>query len=176
MNDAERLPDAPGAVGFRPNVAMAIGDGCGRLLLAERPNGGWQLPQGGIAEGESSKQAMYREMEEETGLKESDVELISTSRYWHSYRVPAELRNRRSSLDHKFVGQTQRWFLLLLHSGDDAICLDQGPYSEFVRWRWVPYWYPLSVIVPFKRAVYCSVLHEFAVSHTALCISKSKPS
>ena len=150
------------AEGFRPNVGIVISDDSGRLLWARRVGGrdAWQFPQGGIHEGESAEQALYRELEEEVGLREADVEVLASTRGWLRYRLPRRyLRKGQKPL---CIGQKQRWFLLRLISSDDAVCLDQNAKPEFDHWRWVSYWYPLGQVVYFKREVYRRALRELA--------------
>ena len=84
-----------------------------KLLLGGRVGAkGWQFPQGGMVEGESPEEAMYRELHEEVGLMEADVELLSITRDWLRYRLPDKFV-RKNSLPF-CIGQKQRWFLLRL--------------------------------------------------------------
>jgi putative (di)nucleoside polyphosphate hydrolase len=154
--------------GFRPNVGIVISDDRGRLLWARRVGGrdAWQFPQGGIQDGETAEQALYRELEEEVGLTAGDVELLASTRGWLRYRLPRRfLRKGQQPL---CIGQKQRWFLLRLLSGDDAVRLDGNAKPEFDRWRWVSYWYPLGQVVYFKREVYRRALKELAPSLAVL--------
>jgi len=150
------------AQGFRPNVGIVICDDRGRLLWARRVGGrnAWQFPQGGIQEGETAEQALYRELEEEVGLTAADVEMLASTRGWLRYRLPK--RYQRRGQQPLCIGQKQRCFLLRLRSAEDAVCLDQNAKPEFDHWRWVSYWYPLGQVVYFKREVYRRALKELA--------------
>lgn len=156
------------AQGFRPNVGIVISDDRGRLLWARRVGGrdAWQFPQGGIHEGESAEQALFRELEEEVGLAPDDVEIVASTRGWLRYRLPK--RFLRKGQEPLCIGQKQRWYLLRLLAGDDAVSLDHNPKPEFDHWRWVSYWYPLGQVVYFKREVYRRALKELAPALAAI--------
>ena len=100
---------------------------------------------------------MYRELEEEVGLRPKDVQLVGRSRGWLRYRLPHRMRRGGSP---QCIGQKQIWYLLRLCADDTAIRLDQCSPPEFDGWEWVAYWYPLSQIVDFKRDVYAKGLKE----------------
>ena len=149
------------AQGFRSNVGIVLLNQKGKLWWGRRVGNrhAWQFPQGGLLLDESPELGMYRELAEELGLKAGDVECLVQTANWLSYRLPE--RFRRHQEKPLCVGQKQRWFLLRLLSGDDAICLDRFGQPEFDRWRWVDYWYPLEHVIVFKRDVYRAVLEEF---------------
>jgi putative (di)nucleoside polyphosphate hydrolase len=151
------------AQGFRPNVGIVIANDDGRLLWARRVGGrdAWQFPQGGIQEGESAEDALYRELLEEVGLEADAVELVASTRGWLRYRLPR--RYQRKGQTPVCVGQKQKWYLLRMLAPDDAICLDRNHKPEFDRWEWVSYWYPLNQVVFFKREVYRRALKELAL-------------
>jgi len=153
--------------GYRPNVGIILANSRGDLLWARRRGqNAWQFPQGGIQEDESPEQAMFRELTEEVGLVQSDVDLLACTAGWLKYRLPPQyMRNRR---DPNFVGQKQKWFLLRLVSEDQRVRVDAHRAPEFDHWRWVSYWYPLGQIVPFKREVYRRALWELAPRHGRL--------
>lgn len=99
--------------GFRPNVGIVICNRDGQVLWAKRyGQHSWQFPQGGVDDGESPEQAMYRELYEEIGLKPEDVTILATSRNWLKYRLPKRLVRWDSSP--VCIGQKQKWFLLQL--------------------------------------------------------------
>lgn len=156
------------ADGFRPNVGIILADKYGRLLWARRLGGqdAWQFPQGGIQCNEAPEDALYRELYEEIGLKDKDVELLSVTRGWLRYRLPKKLiRNDKTPV---CIGQKQKWFLLQLRSFDSVIDLTAGGSPEFDEWQWVPYWYPLSKVVSFKREVYRKALKELVPVYNAV--------
>lgn len=144
--------------GFRLNVGMVLINQSGQVFWGQRPrNAGWQFPQGGVDEGESAEQAMFRELQEETGLKPTDVHVLGRSQDWYRYHLPRRFRRKPPGC----VGQKQKWFLLQLNSDDSAIHFDTGTKAEFDSFEWVSWWYPLGQVVPFKRDVYRRVLLEF---------------
>ncbi|MBV1907307.1 MAG: RNA pyrophosphohydrolase [Pseudomonadales bacterium] len=147
--------------GFRQNVGIVLANPQGQILWARRVGQqAWQFPQGGIDRGESPEQALYRELEEEVGLKQQDIQILGCTRGWLKYRLPDQYR--RWDSEARFIGQKQKWFLLLLTSHDNAICLNQGEKPEFDGWRWVSYWYPLGQVIAFKKDVYRKALCELA--------------
>ncbi|AVJ55196.1 RNA pyrophosphohydrolase [Idiomarina sp. OT37-5b] len=149
------------AEGFRPNVGIVICNGHGQVFWARRINQhSWQFPQGGIDEGETPEQAMYRELWEEVGLKPEQVEILYTSRHWLRYRLPKRLIRREQRP--MCVGQKQKWFLLRLKCREEDVDVLKSGHPEFDGWRWVSYWYPVRQVVSFKRDVYRRVMKEFA--------------
>ena len=153
--------------GFRANVGIMLANARGEVLWARRVGqDAWQFPQGGIQEGESPEQALYRELEEEIGLTQKDVEVIACTRGWLRYRLPQRLLRRGSKP--LCVGQKQKWFLLRMLSEDSEVAVDRCEKPEFDGWRWVSYWYPLGQVVPFKRDVYRRALKELAPRHSRL--------
>ena len=144
--------------GFRPNVGIVIANGEGQVLWGRRVGGGdsWQFPQGGIHGGETPEQAMYRELDEEVGLQPEQVQILGETRDWLRYRLPERYVRRREQP--VCIGQKQRWFLLRLTAGDEAVRLDAHAKPEFDGWRWVSYWYPVTGVVDFKRDVYRQAL------------------
>jgi len=147
--------------GYRPNVGIILSNPDGQVLWARRVGRqGWQFPQGGIKAGEDPLQALYRELHEEIGLREDQVEVIGSTRGWLRYRLPKRfLRRGNKPL---CIGQKQIWYLLRLRGSDEDVRLDLGDVPEFDGWRWVDYWYPLREVVSFKRDVYRMALEELA--------------
>lgn len=153
--------------GFRANVGIILCDGLGQLLWAKRTGqDAWQFPQGGINPDESPEQALYRELYEEVGLVQDDVELLGQTRGWLRYRLPKRYVRRHSQP--LCIGQKQKWFLLRLVGDSAKIRFDCGEKPEFDNWRWVNYWFPVGQIVDFKREVYRRALKELALVHSEL--------
>lgn len=149
--------------GYRLNVGMVLFNSKGQVLWARRiGQNSWQFPQGGIDDGESPEDAMFRELKEELGLESSDVVIVQVSHSWYRYHLP----HRLVRWDEKplCVGQRQRWFLLRISGGhEDRITFDQSNVApEFDGWRWVSYWYPVRQVISFKRDVYRLVMKEFS--------------
>jgi len=145
--------------GYRANVGIILSNDAGRLLLAGRIGSkGWQFPQGGMLEGESATDAMYRELQEEVGLESGDVSVLGATEGWLKYRLPKKFV-RQGSLP-LCIGQKQRWFILRLTGSEDRVCLDKSDSPEFDRWRWVEFWRPVNEVIYFKRRVYARALHE----------------
>lgn len=152
------------ADGFRPNVGIILSNHQGEVLWARRINqGSWQFPQGGIHLNESPEEALFRELEEEVGLQPEHVKILACTRGWLRYRLPQHLIRRNNNP--LCIGQKQKWFLLQMLAGDDAVRIDAGEKPEFDHWNWVSYWYPLNQIVAFKRDVYRRALKELAPRH-----------
>jgi len=147
--------------GFRPNVGIILANSQGQVLWARRiGQTSWQFPQGGINEGETPEQAMFREVKEEIGLSEKDIEIIAVTRGWLRYRLPKRMI-RHHSLP-ICIGQKQKWYLLKLTSRDENVDINTTPEPEFDGWRWVSYWYPLGQVIAFKREVYRKAMKELS--------------
>ena len=160
--------------GYRQNVAIIICNKNGQVLWAKRfGQHSWQFPQGGIKEGETPEEAMYRELHEEVGLKVEHVKILASSRSWLRYKLPKRLV-RWDSPEPVCIGQKQRWFLLQLTSDDKHIEFNACGHPEFDDWRWVTYWYPVRQVVSFKREVYRKALKEFSATVFALMVNSSE--
>ena len=145
--------------GYRPNVGIIICNNKKKVLWAKRADeDAWQFPQGGINEGESPKEAMYRELMEEVGLGAEHVEIIARTKEWLRYDVPKNWI-RRDWRD-RYKGQKQIWFLLRLIGDDSNVFLKNTKKPEFDAWRWDDFWSPLDQIIDFKRDVYEQALNE----------------
>lgn len=149
------------AEGYRKNVGIIICNSNSQLLLAGRiANKGWQFPQGGVHQNEATDEAMYRELYEEVGLVEKNVEFLGKTDRWLKYQLPKKFIRRDNQP--LCIGQKQKWYLLKLIDNDTKISLNQGPEPEFDRWKWVSFWEPVSKVIYFKRQIYYSALEELA--------------
>ena len=145
--------------GYRLNVGLIIANNQGKLLLCKRKGmNSWQFPQGGIDYAENPLSAAKRELFEEVGIKPSSTKLIASLDEWLKYDVPKKSRRKRF-LNKKFKGQKQKWFLFRLIK-EDQISFENDPDNEFDDYKWVSYWYPLSVIISFKENVYFEALNK----------------
>ncbi len=147
--------------GYRANVGIILSNVDGRVFWGRRVGQpSWQFPQGGIKGAESPEEAMFRELEEETGLLPDHVTILGRTDRWLRYRLPERfIRRHRQPL---CIGQKQIWYLLRLTGSEQHVNLACSQRPEFDFWRWVDYWYPHQAVVHFKRDVYARALREFA--------------
>jgi len=147
--------------GFRPNVGIILLNAHNQVWWGKRVREhSWQFPQGGIKFGETPEQAMFRELEEEIGLKAQHVRIIGRTRDWLRYEVPDHFIKREIRGHYK--GQKQIWFLLRMVGRDSDVNLRMTEHPEFDAWRWHEYWVPLDVVIEFKRDVYQRALQELS--------------
>jgi putative (di)nucleoside polyphosphate hydrolase len=120
----------------------------------------WQMPQGGIDEGEEPYPAALRELYEETGIR--SVSLLAEAPYWVKYDLPDHLVG--VAFHGKYRGQTQKWFALRFHGDESEIEINPPPgghKAEFEEWAWRPMGGLPDLIVPFKRHTYVEVVAAF---------------
>lgn len=163
--------------GFRANVGIILSNCDGEVFWGKRiGQTSWQFPQGGIDEGETPLEAMFRELHEETGLREKHVQVVGSTQDWLRYRLPNKMV-RRCNNGKVCIGQKQRWFLLRLTCEDSSVNLTACDVPEFDGWRWVNYWLPAKEVVYFKRRVYERALQELApltlIGHPSTSSSES---
>ena len=159
VEDKERVIDRDG---FRLNGGIVGGNEEDQVVWGRRINGrdSWQFPQGGMNRDESPEAAMYRELQEEGGLRPESVELLGRTQGSLHYRLPK--RFIRKTEDPVCIGQKQIWFLLRLIGAESDIDLAAHDDPEFDHWKWVSYWYPVTAVVAFKQAVYRQALTQLA--------------
>lgn len=145
--------------GYRLNVGIVLVNDSDRVFLGRRSgHDAWQFPQGGLAPGESSLDAMFRELHEEVGLDKGDVIVLGSTKRWLKYRLPKQyLRHGSEPL---VIGQKQKWYLLRLVSNEQKVRLDLSDSPEFDSWRWVEFHEPEQQVIFFKRQVYIQALKE----------------
>jgi putative (di)nucleoside polyphosphate hydrolase len=162
MAAAERL--------YRPCVGIALFNRDGRVFVGRRRVGGkdgplrnaWQMPQGGIDEGEAIAAAARRELYEETNVR--SVEPLGEVAEWLSYDIPTPLAGL--PWKGRYVGQRQKWVAFRFTGNESEIDVEHpggGQHKpEFGAWRWERLERVPKLIVPFKRAVYEKVAQEFS--------------
>jgi putative (di)nucleoside polyphosphate hydrolase len=142
-------------------VGIILANASSQVFWAKRiRQDAWQFPQGGIQRHETPEQALYRELQEELGLKPEHVELLGVTSDWLRYRLPSRLiRRGRHPV---CIGQKQKWFLLRMNCEECLVDFNATAHPEFDGWRWVDYWQPLQEVVAFKREVYRGALNQLA--------------
>ena len=151
----------PDSLPYRPCVGIVLIDARGLVFAGQRidnPSSAWQMPQGGIDEGETPREAAYRELWEETGVTRDKVEFVGKTHGWVTYDLPPELLGK--VWGGKYRGQRQKWFLFRF-KGQDADVKIASEHPEFSTWRWILVDEMVESIVPFKRAVYEEVIRSF---------------
>ena len=154
------ISPALAALPYRPCVGILLLNDRGQAFVGQRRDryqDAWQMPQGGIDEGESPAEAAMRELEEEIGTAKADI--LAESRDWLIYDLPPELLGK--VWKGRYRGQRQKWFAMRFTGADSDINLETA-HPEFSAWRWSPLADLPRLIVPFKRAIYEAVVDEFA--------------
>ena len=151
------LDDLP----YRLNVGIMLVNDDGFVFVGQRRDNhsdAWQMPQGGIDDGEDPKEAALRELFEETGIVTNLVEILSVSKDWVHYDLPIELIDKL--WNGQYRGQKQKWYLMRFLGSDSEVNI-QTEHPEFSKWKWMQPDNLVENIVPFKRPVYQQVLAEF---------------
>lgn len=145
---------------YRDNVGIVILNCKNEVFLGNRADKTqvWQMPQGGIKQGEFPLDAVLRELEEETGLKANNVKMINEYPIWLQYDFPENIRSVLWS--GRYKGQRQKWFLFRLMSSEDSININTKHF-EFRDWKWASTQEVLSVVVDFKKDMYIKVMGYF---------------
>lgn len=153
----------PAGLPYRPCVGVMLVNAEGRVFVGQRIDSkegdAWQMPQGGIDEGEELHPAALRELEEETGVTADLVTILAESREEYLYDLPDNLIGKLWG--GRYRGQRQRWLLVRFNGADEQIRLDAHEHPEFLAWRWVEPEQLPDLIVPFKKRVYRQVVEEF---------------
>ena len=146
---------------YRPCVGIVLIKK-GKIFAGQRldyKSSAWQMPQGGIEDNESPKDAAFRELKEETGIKKKHIKIISESKNWLRYDLPEELISKL--WNGKFVGQKQKWFAMEFFGSDTDININTK-FPEFSQWKWMTADQLINSIVPFKKNVYKKILTKFS--------------
>ena len=119
----------------------------------DNPVDKWQMPQGGVNEGEDLTSAMKRELNEETGIQ--NIKILNEIDGWFEYELPNYLLGK--IWRGKFRGQKQKWFIVKFLGNDEEINLEMDK-PEFIEWQWLDIENLPNVIVDFKKKVYEQLL------------------
>lgn len=148
---------------YRPNVGVALFNRAGQVWYGRRASDFaslnvpgaylWQMPQGGVDEGEDYVAAAFRELEEETGIV--SARLLTITPGWLAYDFPSGYRKQH------WIGQRQKWAAMLFEGDESEIDLVHEGKQEFDAWRWGELEDAPSLIVPFKRRVYEELMAAF---------------
>lgn len=153
MADKESLP-------YRLNVGAVLFSRDGLVFVGKRKGfpDAWQLPQGGVDDGENIRLAVLRELKEEIGTDKAEI--LAEHPEWLLYDLPPNLLG--VAWKGKYRGQRQKWYALRFTGQDSDIQLDADEHPEFEAWRWVRLEELPELAVPFKRDIYARLVRDFA--------------
>jgi putative (di)nucleoside polyphosphate hydrolase len=155
MTDKQSLP-------YRPAAGVMLLNRDGKVFVAQRLDSmleAWQMPQGGLDDGEDPQAGALRELEEETGITADKVDILQVCAAALTYDLPDDLVGKMWK--GKWRGQRQTWFLMRFTGSDEDVNLDT-PEPEFRAWKWAEPAELPAMIVPFKKQLYEDVLAAFA--------------
>lgn len=145
---------------YRPCAGIMLLNCDNKVFVAKRIDTdveAWQMPQGGIDDGEDPKAAAIRELEEETGVTNATV--IDEYADWLTYDLPDELYGK--VWKGRYGGQTMKWYVMRYHGIDDDINIETA-HPEFSTWRWAAMSELEDIIIPFKKEIYRKLANKFS--------------
>ena len=152
----------PTSLPYRPAAGVMLVNDARKVWVGQRIDSiqdAWQMPQGGLDEGEDALEGALRELEEETGIARALVEYVARAERPLFYDLPADLIGRLWG--GRYRGQSQHWFLFRFLGTDSDVILDTE-HPEFRAWQWVEPAQLPELIVPFKKDLYHAILESFA--------------
>ena len=155
MIDRETLP-------YRPAAGIMLLNREAKVFVAQRLDSSleaWQMPQGGLDEGEDPQAGALRELEEETGIRSELVEILARAPAELYYDLPDDLLGK--IWKGRFRGQVQHWFLARFLGRDADVNIETAE-PEFRAWKWAEPSELPAMIVPFKKKLYEDVIQAFA--------------
>ena len=149
--DNQKLP-------MRVGVGIILLNSKNQVFVGKRkdnPNDKWQMPQGGVDDGEDYLTAMRRELNEETSIK--NIQIIKEINHTYEYELPKNLIG--IIWKGRFRGQKQKWFITKFLGNDNEVNLNTK-HQEFIEWKWVNANMLPNIIVEFKKKLYQDLLKE----------------
>ena len=154
----------PDSALYRPCVGVMLVNAEGKAFVGKRIDNQegdwWQMPQGGVDEGEDCDAALLRELAEETGARAEHVEVLGKLPAELFYELPDDLQGKLWG--GRYLGQRQTWYLARFTGSDADIDIAAHDPPEFCEWKWVDPALLPELIVPFKREVYRAIVAGFA--------------
>lgn len=145
---------------YRQGIGIVLRNRDKELFIGRRKTPspiGWQMPQGGIDEGETPEEALWRELQEEVGTNKAT--LVKSMDEWMYYDIPEPYRSKWWG--GRYIGQKQKWYLLDFVGFDSDIDIFASHPSEFCAWRWEIPAEVLNLAIYFKKDLYRKILQEF---------------
>ena len=143
---------------MRVGVGIILLNSKNQVFVGKRkdnPNDKWQMPQGGVDDGEDYLTAMRRELNEETSIK--NIQIIKEINHTYEYELPKNLIG--IIWKGRFRGQKQKWFITKFLGNDNEVNLNTK-HQEFIEWKWVNANMLPNIIVEFKKKLYQDLLKE----------------
>ncbi|OIQ90605.1 RNA pyrophosphohydrolase [mine drainage metagenome] len=159
LSDGDAIvPEGP--KDYRPGVGIVLLNTADQVFVGRRrktKGKSWQMPQGGIDEGEAPRDAVFRELKEEIGTDQAEI--VAESERWLFYDLPPDLVGK--AWRGRWRGQRQKWFVMRFKGKDQDIDIKRH-HAEFSDWKWVALDDLPDLIVSFKRPLYLEILEEFS--------------